>query len=369
MKGIEQLMRRRKLANRLSRWVALLFFVLGTFFYAIDSDVAKFLLPIRSIALFGLLISGVLYIIQFVEFRRFRDHPPIVVVTGIALSFMLAGYVYLREFASYREVEVEFTSRGTELVGTLYLPADEGVYPAAVLAQGSVKAPRRLYHVWADMLVREGIAVFSFDKRGTGDSGGEYVLHDSGNGSGLELLAADVGNAVRVTQSHPEIDPSAVGIIGVSMGGWTAPMAADALDDAAFMVMLSGPTVSVGEENYFNELMGPNDREGGLTMDSVTARVAQRQPSGFDPRGVLQRLDVPALWIFGTGDLSIPVPKSKAVLDTLIGTFERPYIYRTYANANHLLVLPDWPFDFPEGLKDNIVTFIMTSVGREDQTR
>ena len=361
MKTIEQMMRRRMWASRLSRWTAMLFFVLGTFFYAIDSDIAKFLLPIRSIALFGLLIAGILFVVQFIEFRRFRNHPPIVVVTGIILSFTLAGYIYHREFNAYREIELTFRNAGAELAGTLYLPDEQGIYQAVVIAQGSVKAPRRLYHVYADMLVREGIAVFSFDKRGTGDSGGTYESENNSSDANLTLLASDVAAAVRTVQQHPEIDPSSVGILGVSMGGWTAPIAADASGEIAFMLMLSGPTVSVGEENYYSAITGDGHEEReGIPEDSIVARVAQVDPSGFDPRPLLRRLDVPSLWLFGTHDLSIPVPKSVAVLDSCISFYGRPYAYSIYDRANHLLVLPDWPFDFPAGLKKEMVSFILS---------
>ena len=99
-----------------------------------------------------------------------------------------------------------------------------------------------------------------------------------------------------------------------------------------------------------------------MSADSIEALVSMREPSGFDPRPVLGRLNTPALWLFGGHDLSIPVAKSQTVLDSLVRVASRPYTYTLYEQANHLLVLPDWPYDFPGNLRQDLITFIRTAI-------
>lgn len=55
------------------------------------------------------------------------------------------------------------------------------------------------------MLVRHNIPVLSFDKRGTGSSGGEYEWKNNSSTKNLRLLASDVAAAVAALAAQPEI--------------------------------------------------------------------------------------------------------------------------------------------------------------------
>lgn len=331
---------------------------LGAAIYAVDSDLVGLFLPVRSVVL-ALLVgsAGLLGV-------RLRWHRS---ATGIALLVVgigLGGWVYAHEFRAYRELDLSFENAGARLAGTLYLPDAPGPHPALVIAQGSIRAPRRLYHHWADRLAREGIAVYSFDKRGTGASGGDYEGENNSSVQNLALLAADVAAAITAVRRHPEVDAERVGVFGVSMGGWTGPLAAHQLDAAghpppAFMVINSGPAVSVGEERFYSDLTGEGHREGaGRSPAEVDSLVAARAPSGYDPRAVLGALDVPTLWVFGADDPSVPVAKSLAVLDSLRTRHGRPYRALVLPEAVHLGFVMRWPFDLAPGFWPPIVAWV-----------
>jgi len=130
--------------------------------------------------------------------------------------------------------EVRFGSDGTELVGVLALPPGEGPHPAVVLLHRSGRQGRDswVYRSWADLLVRQGMAVLYYDQRGVGESEGEYGAH-------LLQLAADGAAAVAYLRSRPEVDPARIGLKGSSQGAWLAEQVAAELGDISFLLLVS----------------------------------------------------------------------------------------------------------------------------------
>ena len=72
--------------------------------------------------------------------------------------------------------DVTFRGGSFEMSGTLIKPAEEGRFPAVIVLHGS--GPESLsdpvYKAHANTLVRSGFAVFLYDKRGVGESGGNF---------------------------------------------------------------------------------------------------------------------------------------------------------------------------------------------------
>jgi pimeloyl-ACP methyl ester carboxylesterase len=89
--------------------------------------------------------------------------------------------------------------------------------------------------VLADHLARKGIAVLRFDKRGIGQSTGNYASATS------EDLANDAEAAIAFLKTRKDIDPKKIGLIGHSEGGLIAPIVATRSTDVAWMVLLAGP--------------------------------------------------------------------------------------------------------------------------------
>lgn len=329
---------------------------LGVLTYVIDADLISFFLPVRWIALTGSLLGAIA-----IGLTIGATHRRILSRSGLAAGLLLAFavFVFVREFTQYREVDLSYQNQETTLAGTLYLPKGEGPFPAVVIAQGSIRAPRTLYHFWADHLVRRGIAVLSFDKRGTGKSGGTYEEDNNASEENLSRLASDIALGVEALQARSEISASRIGIFGLSMGGWLAPIAAERSSSVAFMALNSGPTVSVGEENTYSDLTGDTPRDRTPTEQArIDSSVAHVAPSGYDPRPALRRLDIPAFWQFAGHDSSIPTAKSVVVLDSLIAS-GKPYTYHVYPDADHLGFESRWPADLPEGFIDDLADWIL----------
>jgi uncharacterized protein len=111
-----------------------------------------------------------------------------------------------------------FTSDGVKLHGKLVLPPGGDARALAVWIEGSNNNPSTDDAVWQYELARRGVAVFVYDKRGTGGSVGAPT-------SDFHARARDTAAAVtEARRLAPRI--TRVGVIGGSQGGWVAPLTA-----------------------------------------------------------------------------------------------------------------------------------------------
>lgn len=167
----------------------------------------------------------------------------------------------------YTDEDVKFTVGDKELAGILTRPTAGVPCPALVLLHGSDRSGRDdpYYSEHAQQLVRAGAAVLRYD--GPGWGGG-------GSGSGFETLeyrTEEAIAAVKYLQARPDIQPNAVGLWGVSQGGWICQMAAAAYDGVAFILPVSGPGVTPAEQEAYR--VEAESRAAGFAEDEI-ARAA-----------------------------------------------------------------------------------------------
>src|SRR3954449_9612942 len=191
-----------------------------------------------------------------------------------------------------------FEHDGARLAFTLDLPPGNGPFPAVVMGHGSGRTTRGQLAWAAARFTRLGFAVLRFDKRGVGESTGTYVFVGTKDSPWVfPQLASDIAAGVRFLRTRPEIDPRRIGLAGMSQAGWILPYAARELGDVAFLVLLSGPVCTVGQEMYYSDLV-----EGNSTRPVAEANAlmpAFHGASGYDPVPTLQGLKTPALWLLG----------------------------------------------------------------------
>jgi len=132
----------------------------------------------------------------------------------------------------FRREEVRFSNGPVNLSGTLLLPSAKGPHPGIVLIHGSGAATRSM-GATPYIYLRFGIAVLTYDKRGTGESSGQLSK------AGIEDLAGDALAAVGHLKNHSEINPAQIGVRGDSQGGWVAPLAASRSKDISFVIVRS----------------------------------------------------------------------------------------------------------------------------------
>ena len=247
--------------------------------------------------------------------------------------------------ASQRSSEtLTLASKDAQLAATLHLPAGTGPFPAAVLVHGSGRMTGdQMASSNGYALLSMGVAVLAYDKRGVGGSTGEYTGIGPGNSTKMfDLLAADALAGVDALAGRREIDPSRIGLFGVSQAGWIAPLAASRSDRVAFVVLLSGPAVTVGEEIAYSRLAGedPGSRQGLSDAEIAQEFAAFKGPHGFDPAASIAAMSVPSLWILGDRDRSLPVAQTIANLERIKTSNRRDITIHVVKGVNHGLRKP-----------------------------
>ncbi len=135
--------------------------------------------------------------------------------------------------------EARYANGDVQLAASWMRPAGIERPPAVVLLQGSGSSGRD--NAWAALiansLVKCGVAVLFTDKRGSGESKGDWRT------ASLVDLARDGAAGMNWVAQQPNIDPRRLGFLGLSQGGQVAPAAATLTSKAKFVI---GWVCSVG---------------------------------------------------------------------------------------------------------------------------
>ena len=231
-----------------------------------------------------------------------------------------------QELGSRTRVEVTFESRGVQVRGALDLPTANGRHPAIVWVHGSGDERLDDRSSFYTERLDPRFAVFFYER-------------SPKPAAAFEELAEDVVAAVDAVRAHDEIDGDAVGLMALGVGGWITPIAVTSTSGVSFAVLLSGPAVSVGEENLFEKLTGSlGCAPTGIPDAEVQRRVNAARPSHFDPRPVLARVDIPVLWLYGGLDTQQPVAKDLGVLKALTAE-GKEFATVVFPKANHELLV------------------------------
>jgi hypothetical protein len=224
-----------------------------------------------------------------------------------------------------------FANGEVRLSYRLDVPARTGKVGAVVFGHGSGRLNKDSCRFLADNFLSRGFATLCYDKRGVGASTGTFVFVGPKDSIPVfDDLASDLAAGVEWLRSRPEIDPARIGLAGVSQAGWIVPIAA-AKSKPAFMILLVGPTVSVGIEGFYSRIV----EHGAAPLDEGYRRLpAFTGFHGFDPKPVLEKLNVPGLWLLGGEDRSIPTPATVAILDQLIAA-GRPFARVVFPGFGH----------------------------------
>jgi pimeloyl-ACP methyl ester carboxylesterase len=155
----------------------------------------------------------------------------------------------------------------------------------------------------------------------------------------LDLLAADASAAANILAAHLPARHGPVGLAGGSQAGWVIPLAAQKNRTVRFMVLFSGPVVSVREQLRF-QFFTQGNRDFWATHTEAEAREhLHNDPDRYqfadtDAGSILATLSIPGLWLFGGQDIQAPVRLSMEHLDTLKAQ-GKPYQYQLFPDLGH----------------------------------
>ncbi len=228
---------------------------------------------------------------------------------------------------------VEVPADGAVLAATIDFPSGEGPFPTIVLGHGSGRTKRQDLEGTAEQYVGEGFAVVRYDKRGIGESTGQYVAPGAANSETIfPILAADLAAIVDFFRLDSRIDSGKIGVLGVSQAGWIMPLAASMSEHITFIVSVSGAASSVGVSDYFDGIA-----EGRTHAELADSLAAYDGIEGFDPDPYLRALAIPALWVYGGEDRSNPTANDVAILELIRAETGNDFTIHLFERANHNL--------------------------------
>ncbi len=168
-------------------------------------------------------------------------------------------------------------SEGYMITGWLYLPPGNKKCPLVVLTNGGgniVRAIRSFSDFMAPVLAHCGYAAFVHDKRGTGESEGDYVS------TTYDDYITDAGNCAIYLSGHPRIDRRKIGVMGASEGGRIAIIAASRYPVFSFVVSQAGTVVSAIDDRIYAQMNGMID--SGNVNDSIALLVSPLWRRSFE---------------------------------------------------------------------------------------
>jgi len=233
---------------------------------------------------------------------------------------------------------VHFTSAdGTDLAGIVTLPEGPGPYPAIMMLHGSEPGKKDDFgrQQMSAFMASRGVAVLTYDKRGVGESGGEYS--ERASETNLMLTAQDAIAGVEYLKSRADVIGDKIGLTGFSQAGWVIPLAASLSSDISYFIILSGPVTSVGHEDLYSSYTDDGDSARSYSLEEARKKLAGAPHSGFDSTPVIANLDRPGLWIFGEQDKSIPVFECVDNLRAIITPGKANFSYLVLPGADHNL--------------------------------
>jgi pimeloyl-ACP methyl ester carboxylesterase len=227
----------------------------------------------------------------------------------------------------------------------------------------------------------------AYDKRGVGESTGNFRKVP------FMELCGDGLAGIQYLKSRQEIDPKRIGVWGLSQGGWLGPLAASRSPDIAWVIAVSGPAVSPGEQmmfyyaeelraralpekqvreatalrrtvwtylftiqgyenasdqlararsapwysavsaqqdNLFEPLQTPADLEKG-------ALLRFRREMTYDPLPALRALKVPALFLYGDEDRLVNVPETVPILRRIQAQGSHDFTIQVFSHVDHTM--------------------------------
>ena len=301
----------------------------------------------------------------------------------ICILCLVSGFPPSLAAQHVRVEQVRIPGPEVTLAGSLYLPEScASNCPAMVFLGGGSADTRKNQIPFAERFARSGIISLIFDKRGAGESTGDYAARTYDN------LADDAVLALQYLAERAETDASKTGIWGGSEGGSVALMTAARTSDAAFVINLAGP-VQHFREGFLYELnlslqkAGINERQRKelqalwmqyfedagdgriesalldkirLWKDIVAANYIPSDTAAYPPESnshprsfwhlhrlsIFKYLDMPVFMIFGEYDEPVPPEQNIPIVKSAFSVLgQSNYEIHVFPQASHAFVTPE----------------------------
>lgn len=272
-------------------------------------------------------------------------------------DFDLSGYG--------KQHTVSFKHNNDVLVGTLILPPDKVSPPFVLLVHGDGSQDRWSeggYIPLVKFLVSQGIAVFSWDKPGVGNSTGNWLAQTMSDRADEAVLA------LKKLREQPELKKSRGGYLGFSQAGWVVPQAIQ-LTATEFAVLI-GAAINWRDQSIYytgqrlkvegrslNDIQDAKKHEAVVFDHQFTEEAAilpcnsqctrqdfERRNSLADATKDISGTHTPVLILMGKDDRNVDANETAVVWAKALpaGT---PRCIRKLPGATHGLLRSEW-FDY-----------------------
>jgi uncharacterized protein len=299
--------------------------------------------------------------------------------------------------------DVTFKNGAVTLSGTLLLPRTGGWHRAILFLHGAGAEGRWANRYLAQKFAERGVAALVYDKRGVGQSTGDWKT------SYFWDLAGDAAAGIRFLQAQPGVDATHVGIYGHGEGATIAPLVAERASDLRFLIASAAaglapaaieryslgnsmglwrlpPGERADAEAYLDELVDvAYHGKARTTLEAMRARfkgrswyftpppadssywTVSRNAGRYDPLSHWENVHASVFLVYGEHDERVPAEASlAAILAALKRGDHGQHILRTWMiqNADHTFtivgrpVFGGWPTHVPD-YADRLVNWVL----------
>ena len=200
-------------------------------------------------------------------------------------------------------VPFEAPFRSRVIRGYLRVPPGDGPRPVVVIFNGT-NAVKEELHWWSESLLARGVASITLDGPGLGET-----FHRLGHVAEPRPVGVAVVNHI---ESIPELDPEAIGFMGLSLGGYCAIRMA-AYDPRVRAVAAVSPPFSA--EVYWNVTLYAMRRELAALYDMPIDEMDKHIPR-ITLADALPALDRPLMVAGGGHDMITPGEEAYRIFET-----------------------------------------------------
>lgn len=196
------------------------------------------------------------------------------------------------------KTHIELDYQGETLRGYLDTPSEEGPHPLVIMFHGftgDCTEKKYLLTRLAGELASHGIASQRLSFRGCGESDGDHTAVSCRN------QADQIKAILTFSRSLPNVDPDRIILLGMSMGGAAATLAAAGLQDQLRGLILLAPAF-----RYADKFRHRYDETGIFWHGNLPvgrAFLEDARPEAF--RAALKEITIPVHFFHGTNDTSV----------------------------------------------------------------
>ena len=208
-----------------------------------------------------------------------RNGPP-----NMKISFTINKKLDTIPNKTYSIEKLIIKGKGADISAEIYKPALNKLHPAIVLLHGSSTNLKSQYSFYANFFANLGFEVLIFDKRGSGQSTGNYST------SSYDDLVDDAISCLYELKKRVSVDTTRIGLWGYSQGAMLLPYILTKTEIPTFLIAKSPEVYSVSEAAAFSDslrvLNRGNSPASGHTAAETHRRVSEMILNGNDYKKV-----------------------------------------------------------------------------------